>query len=164
MKKILSAVLSIMLLVSLFSVAFADSSIVPYASKVIHETTAAIRFADGKVYGGGQCGAGYASYVIDATTVAIRFENGKAYAGGQIKTVNTADKLGITSIVLYEKNGSSWTKLNSAYNKFGYNARSYGYTISAPAVEGRQYKVTVSFYGKIGNLTDTHTQSQTSTY
>ena len=135
MKKILSAVLSIMLLVSLFSVAFADSSIVPYASKVIHETTAA-----------------------------IRFENGKAYAGGQIKTVNTADKLGITSIVLYEKNGSSWTKLNSAYNKFGYNARSYGYTISAPAVEGRQYKVTVSFYGKIGNLTDTHTQSQTSTY
>ena len=71
MKKILSAVLSIMLLVSLFAVTFADSSIVPYASKVIHETTAAIRFADGKVYG-----------------------------GGQIKTVNTADKLGITSIIL----------------------------------------------------------------
>ena len=135
MKRILSAVLSIMLLVSLFAVAFADHDVTPYAS-----------------------------YVIDATTVAIRFENGKAYAGGQIKTVNTADKLGITSIILYEKNGSSWTKLNSAYNKFGYNARSYGYTISAPAVEGRQYKVTVSFYGKIGNLTDTHKQSQTSTY
>ena len=135
MKRILSAVLSIMLLVSLFAVAFADHDVAPYASYVIDETTAALRFADGKVYG-----------------------------GGQIKTVNTADKLGITSIALYEKNGSSWTKLNSAYNKFGYNARSYGYTISAPAVEGRQYKVTVSFYGKIGDLTDTHTQSQTSTY
>ena len=134
-KKMLSVLLGIALLISLFSVAFAGSDIVPYASKVIHETTAAIRFEAGKVYG-----------------------------AGRIKTVNTADKLGITSISLYEKNGSKWTKLTSAYNKFGYNASNYSYTISAPAVEGKVYKVTVSFYGKIGDLTDTHTQSQTSTY
>lgn len=135
MKRILSAVFSIMLLVSLFAVALADNDVAPYASHVIDETTAAIRFSNGKVYG-----------------------------GGQIKTVKTADKLGITSIALYEKNGSSWTKLTSAYNKFGYNDSNYSYSISAPAVEGRQYKVTVSFYGKIGNLSDTHTQSQASVY
>lgn len=135
MKQILSAILSVALMITIFSVAFADTGVSPYAS-----------------------------YVIDETTAAIRFETGKVYGAGQIRTVNTADKLGITSIKLYEKNGSSWTLLSSAYNKYAYNASVYHYTISAPAVEGRQYKVTVSFYGKIGDLSDTHTQSQASVY
>lgn len=135
MKRVISIILSVLLLVSMFSVAFADSGIAPYASQVIDETTAAIRFTSGKVYG-----------------------------AGQIRTVATADKLGISLITLYEKNGTSWTKLTSASSKYGYNSKSYSYTISAPATEGKTYKVTVSFYGKIGSLTDTHTQSQTSTY
>lgn len=135
MKRVISVFLGIMLLVSMLSVAFADSDIMPYASQV-----------------------------IDATTAAIRFSGGKVYGGGQIKSVATADKLGISSIALYEKNGTSWTKLTSASSKYGYNTSNYSYTISAPATQGKQYKVTVSFYGKIGSLTDTHTQSQTSTY
>lgn len=135
MKRVISIILGIVVLVSMFSVAFADSGIAPYASQVIDETTAAIRFSGGRVLG-----------------------------AGQIRTVATADKLGISSIALYEKNGTSWTKLTSASSKYGYNASTYSYTISAPATQGKQYKVTVSFYGKIGSLTDTHTQSQTSTY
>lgn len=135
MKKIFATMLVFLLAFSLFSVALADSGITPYASQVIDETTAAVGFSGGKVYG-----------------------------GGNIKTVATADKIGISSIALYEKNGSSWTKLTSASGKYGYGTNDYSYTISAPATKGKQYKVTVSFYGKIGSLTDTHTQSKSSTY
>lgn len=133
MKRIVAIILSILILVSV--VAIADSDVSTYASQVISQTTAAVRFSGGRVYG-----------------------------GGQIKSVATADKLGISSIALYEKNGTSWTKLTSASSKYGYNTSNYSYSISAPATQGKQYKVTVSFYGKIGSLTDTHTQSQTSTY
>lgn len=135
MKRCISIVLCVLVLLSSVSVAFAETGIAPYASQVIDETTVAIRFTGGKVYG-----------------------------GGNIKTVATADKVGISSIALYEKNGTSWTKLTSASGKYGYGTDDYSYTISAPATEGKTYKVTVTFYGKIGSLTDTHTQSQTSTY
>lgn len=135
MKRCISIVLCVLVLLSSVSVAFAETGIAPYASQVIDETTVAIRFAGGKVYG-----------------------------GGNIKTVATADKVGISSIALYEKNGTSWTKLTSASGKYGYGTDDYSYTISAPATKGKTYKVTVTFYGKIGSLTDTHTQSQTSTY
>lgn len=135
MKRCVAIVLSLLVLLSSISVAFSEPGITPYASRVIDETTVAIRFTGGKVYG-----------------------------GGNIKTVATADKVGISSIALYEKNGSSWTKLTSASNKYGYGTNDYGHTISAPATEGKTYKVTVTFYGKIGTLTDTHTQSETSTY
>lgn len=135
MKRCISIVLCVLVLLSSVSVAFAETGIAPYASQVIDETTVAIRFTGGKVYG-----------------------------GGNIKTVATADKVGISSIALYEKNGTSWTKLTSASGKYGYGTDDYSYTISAPATKGKTYKVTVTFYGKIGSLTDTHTQSQTSTY
>lgn len=135
MKRVVSLLLATLLLVSMFSFAFADSGITPYASQVISETTAAIRFSGSTVYG-----------------------------GGQIKSVSTADQLGISSIVLYEKVNGSWTKIASAYSKYGYGVSNYSYSVSADATEGNEYKVTITFYGKIGSLTDTHTQSQTSTY
>ena len=135
MKKVIAIILNVMIIVSMLSVAFAEPDASTYASRVISQTTVAIRCTGGKVYG-----------------------------GGNIKTVATADKVGISSIALYEKNGTSWTKLTSASGKYGYGTDDYSYTISAPATEGKTYKVTVTFYGKIGSLTATHTQSQTSTY
>ncbi len=135
MKKSGSIILVILLVLSIFSVAFADSNIAPYASQVIDETTAS-----------------------------ISFPGGRASGLGTIWTVATADKVGISSIELYEENGSGWRMIASAYNKYGTGTDNYGWSVSGPAVKGKEYKLTVSFYGKIGNLTDTHSMTKYSTY
>ena len=135
MKRILSIIIVAMLLVSMFSVASA-SDISTYASKVIAETTVAIRLNSGKVYG-----------------------------MGNIKAVDTADKLGISAMALYEENDSGgWTKVASASSKYGYNTDDYSHTISVTGTAGREYKLIVNFYGKIGTVSDTHTQVIYSTY
>ena len=136
MKKIVSVVLCIIFFVMILSSASADSDISTYASQVISQTTAAIRFSGGKVYG-----------------------------AGNIKTVAAADKVGISAMALYEENASGgWTRIASASSKYGYNTNDYSHTISAAATAGKEYKLVVSFYGKIGSLTDTLTQTKYSTY
>ena len=101
-----------------------------------------------------------ASQVIDSTTVGISFNGGKVYGMGNIRTVATADKLGMSAMALYVKEGSSWTRVASASSKYGYNDDSYTHTISATAVDGADYKMVCTFYGKIGSLTDSLTQTK----
>lgn len=135
MKRVISIILAMLMLTSIVTVAFADSGISLYASQVIDETTIGIRFSSGKVYG-----------------------------MGDIHTVAIADKIGISSIKLYEKNGTKWTQIASSSNKYGYGTNDYGYILSADATAGKQYKVTVSFYGRIGSITDSVTRTKTGTY
>ena len=136
MKRVTFIVICIMLIFSICATAFADSNMSSRASQVIDETTIAIRFSGGKVYG-----------------------------AGNIKTVATADKVGISAMALYEENASGgWTRIASASSKYGYNTNDYSHTISAAATAGKEYKLVVSFYGKIGSLTDTLTKTKYSTY
>ena len=101
-----------------------------------------------------------ASRVISSTTVGISLSGGKVYGMGDIQTITTADKLGMSAMALYVKDGSSWTRIASASSKYGYNDDSYSHTISATAVDGGEYKMVCTFYGKIGDLTDSLTQSE----
>lgn len=105
-----------------------------------------------------------ASRVIDTTTVGISYSGGKVYGLGNITTVATAKKLSMSAMALYEKDGSSWKKIASASGKYGYNKDSHSYTISATATKGKEYKMVCTFYGEIGELTDSLTQSKYSTY
>lgn len=135
MKRIFVLILSIVMLISLLAPAYAQTLINPRASLVIDETITGLRFEDDRVYG-----------------------------MGSIVTVDTADIVGILTMTLYEKNGTSWSRLTGVTTKYGYNTDNYAYTISAPATRGKQYKVTATFYGKIGENTDTHAQNSIATY
>lgn len=101
-----------------------------------------------------------ASQVIDSTTVGISLSGGKVYGMGDIQAITTADKLGMSAMALYVKDGSSWTRIASASGKYAYNNDDYDYTISATAVDGGEYKMVCTFYCKIGDLTDSLTQSK----
>lgn len=135
MKRIISLTMVIVFLVSISSVAFAASGITPYASQIFSQLGSHISYSGGKVLGVASVNA----WVV-------------------------ADKLGMSSIALYEGTSSGgWSKIASASGKYGYDTRSYNYTISANATTGKEYKFVVTFYGKDGSVTDSLTHTKYST-
>lgn len=131
MKRIISMLLLVISLTSVFSIAFASSEIVPYASQIFSVTSVHTDISGGKVKGAA---------------------NAKSWV--------TADTLGMSSMALYEENSSGgWTRVASASSKYGYNTMNYSYTISATAKAGKEYKFVATFYGKDGSITDSVTRT-----
>lgn len=106
----------------------------------------------------------FASQVIDETTIGVTFPSGKIRVLCNIKTVAVADKLGVQRVQVYEKNGSSWKEIADESSKYGTSDDNYSYVLLEDATSGKEYKIVATFYGKIGSLTDTHTQTKYSTY
>ena len=132
MKKVISIFLLTVFLISIFPAASASSGIMPYASQVFAEMGSHITISGGKVKG-----------------------------AADVKSWAIADKLGMSSMVLYEENNSGgWTRIASASGKYGYNTTTHSYTISATATAGKEYKFVVTFYGKVGSVTDTLTHTK----
>ena len=101
------------------------------------------------------------SHVFHETTLSITFKNGNVYALGSARADGTAQKLGIRSLRLFEDTGTSWMCIASAFDDYGYGVSEHDCILSAPAVPGVEYKLVAVFYGELGSYTDTVSQNLT---
>lgn len=127
MKRCLVIVLTALIIMSLLSVAFADTA-VPYASRV-----------------------------FQTTVVPIGISGGKVEASAYASSVYTASKLGVQSFKIQVKNGSSWSTVKSVSGAYAYNTSSYSKTLTCSATSGKQYRAVATFYGTVNGVSDSIT-------
>lgn len=129
MKKI-TCIISVLLLVSMLTVACAES-IQPYASSVINST----------------------SVIVSPNS------NGTISFSTSIIGTKTLTKVGFTSLTVQAYIGGSWQSVYRVSNKFSYDSSAHAYTRTYDSVEGRQYRMVVNFYASDGSTTDTRTRT-----
>lgn len=101
----------------------------------------------------------YASEAISDTGIGISVSGGRVYASATVSATSKASKLGFTKIILYHKIDGNWEVAASASDKYGYNLKSFGASVSCEKSPGREYKATCSSMATVDGVSDTGSAS-----
>lgn len=143
MKKSLSILLTIMVLISSFCISSQAAVIEPDSLHASHNIS--------------KC---YAEFVTS---------NGTIYVSMYVYGIGTQDKIGVSAVTVEEKVNGRWTFYDSFSSDetqedfFAYDAASYTGDTSFSATPGHEYRVTISAYARKGTTWDTDEASGTIT-